>query len=148
MRSDQQASGWGIGVHADNTLWFELPPFVRSFQARIGLDDSVGTGGCVRVRIFANVPEGKPLYESPFLVGSQQVIDTGLIDLPGPVDGRRLLILVTDQAHQGRPQGADPLDIRDEFNWIEPVLGLDPKHLQTEIQKRLTHPDSSGAKPK
>ena len=147
MRSDQQASGWGIGVHANNTLEFELPLFVRSFQARIGLDESAGTGGCVRVRVLANDLAGQVLYESPFLIGSQKVIDIGPIDLPGPTDGRRLLILVTDQAHQGRPKGADPLDIRDELNWIDPVLGLDPQHLQSEIQKRLAS-QLKQAKPK
>jgi hypothetical protein len=44
------------------------------------------------------------------------------------------LILVADAAHQGRPAGTDPLNIRDVVDWIEPVIELD----RSQLLKRVT----------
>jgi hypothetical protein len=41
-------------------------------------------------------------------------------------------VLVADAAERDRPPGADPLDIRDTLDWIEPVLQLDLARLKAD----------------
>ncbi|HTN77466.1 MAG TPA: S1C family serine protease, partial [Pirellulaceae bacterium] len=36
----------------------------------------------------------------------------------------------------GRPGGADPLDVRDTADWLDPILELDPAVVQQEVLKR------------
>jgi len=129
--------GWGFGVHATNELWFRLPSAVRAFQSRVGLDRLAGDGGCARAMVFANAPKGKPLFASPPLVGSSEVHATGELALAGPKAGQDTLILMADAFHRGRPKGADPLDIRDTVDWLEPLLRLDPATLRTELNGRI-----------
>ncbi|HUY36926.1 MAG TPA: NPCBM/NEW2 domain-containing protein [Pirellulales bacterium] len=136
---------WGLGVHAHYELEFALPACVRGFSTRVGLDQLAGRGGCARARIFmAPLPSAVPapavpaaetslLYESPALVGSAKVCDSGLLPITGPAR----LILVADSVERDRPVGADPLDIRDTFDWLEPRLLLDPAALGVEIRHRL-----------
>jgi hypothetical protein len=125
LRSNNNAYGWGFGVHGDSQLQFELPLTATSFRTQIGLDDLVGTGGCVRASIYLNSVDSEPLFRSDMLIGSRRVIDTGWLQLPVPFAAPRTLILVTDSAHQNRPPHTDPLDIRDHLNWLEPLLKLD-----------------------
>jgi hypothetical protein len=124
---------WGFAVHAYSELSFTLPKCANSFQARLGLDSVVGSGGCVRARVFLGSTEGKPLYESPMLIGSKKTVDSGAIAIRPTPKGSRRLTLQADTAHKGRPPGADPLNIRDRFNWLEPVIGLDASGLQDAV---------------
>jgi hypothetical protein len=133
LHSGGHAHGWGIGVRAPHSLWFELPDGVRSFRSRAGLDSLAGSGGCARALVYVNEPSGTPLYQSPYLVGSDQVIDTGTLPLAGPSGKQEYLILVADAAHQGRPRGADPLNVRDTVDWLDPILHLDPAKLKAEL---------------
>ncbi|KKK66168.1 hypothetical protein LCGC14_2966800, partial [marine sediment metagenome] len=55
-----------------------------------------------------------------------------------PTAGQHLLGLLTDEAHQGRPAGADPLDIRDMLDWLEPVLLLDQAKLKQNVEAAST----------
>jgi len=135
--SGGELAGWGLGVHAHNELVFTLPPFARSFRTRIGLDASAGTGGCARALVYLNSANGKPLYRSDVLVGSAALADTGEIKLPAPGAAPRRLVLVADAAHKDRPAGADPLDIRDTLNWVQPVLHLDRGALRAEVARRV-----------
>jgi S1-C subfamily serine protease len=48
-----------------------------------------------------------------------------------------MLVLAIDPVVQGRPAGADPLEIRDHANWCDPLLELDPAAVQAELDKRL-----------
>jgi len=123
----------GIGVHAHNELTLPLPDFARSFRTRVALDASAGAGGCARGLIYLDSTRGKPLYRSDLLVGSGRTLDTGALRLPSADSGRHKLILVADAAHANRPAGADPLDIRDTLDWIEPVLELDRNKLQAAV---------------
>jgi hypothetical protein len=41
------------------------------------------------------------------------------------VTGIKKLLLVTEFAHEGRPKGADPFDIRDAVVWLSPLVKLD-----------------------
>ena len=129
-----QLVGRGLGVHANNELTFTLPDSVRSFRTRIALDSAAGRGGCTRGLIYLDSTKNKPLYRGDIIVGSGRILDSGELKLP-PAAGRRArrLILVADAAHADRPRGADPLDIRDTLDWIDPVLHIDPGQLRSEI---------------
>jgi len=41
------------------------------------------------------------------------------------VAGMKRLVLITEMAHEGRPTGADPFDLRDAVVWMSPVVSLD-----------------------
>lgn len=127
---------WGLGVHALSQLAFPLPSCARSFHSRLGLDTLAGDGGCVQAAVFLGPTTGKPLFAGPLLIGSTDVLDTGPLRLeassgtPGP------LVLRVDAASRQRPRGADPLDIRDTFGWLEPLVELEPAGLRAEIARR------------
>jgi len=126
---------WGFGVHAASELEFPLCPLVRSFQTRLGPDQLAGGGGCVRAKVLVQSSSAKTLYASDPLLGSSAVRDTGRLPLEaGSPTGR--LILQVDPAHADRPAGADPLDIGDVFDWLEPLLELDPEKLNAEVLRR------------
>ncbi|MFP6669368.1 MAG: NPCBM/NEW2 domain-containing protein [Pirellulales bacterium] len=146
-RADRSVSGnpltsggrhhaWGFGVHAYNEMYFPLSSIARQFHSRFGLDAAAGQGGCARARIFLNEVSGRPLYESPLLIGSQAVSKTPHIELPNLSDAPRTLILQVDSAHEDRPRGADPLDVRDMFDWLEPIVSLDRELLRAEVGRR------------
>ena len=137
LRSQTLDFGWGLGVHGRSVLAFELPVAARSVRAQVCLDRSAGKGGCILARIFANEPAGNPLWQSPLLVGSEPLADTGALALTGPAGGQQRLILAIDPVTQGRPAGADPLDIRDHANWCDPILELDPALLEAELDRRI-----------
>lgn len=41
------------------------------------------------------------------------------------VRGAKALVLVVDEAHENRPSGADPWDIRDHVDWLWPMLTME-----------------------
>jgi hypothetical protein len=61
---------------------------------------------------------------------------------PLAVRGGASLRLTADAEPRERPTGADPFDIRDIFNWLEPVVELAPADLRREIE-----PHHFGAQP-
>jgi len=131
---------WGFAVHAYSELSFTLPKCANSFQARLGLDSAVAKGGCVQARVLLgstdekqNKNKRKTLYASEMLVGSIKTVDTGRLAIGPAGDGQRVLTLQADIAHKGRPRGADPLNIRDKFNWLEPVIGFDANGFQDAV---------------
>ena len=126
--------GWGIAVHAPHELAFDLPQSARTFRTRLGLDAAVGDGGCARGFIRL---DGKTLFASPLLVGSQKVAGGA----PLPVGGGRL-VLIADAAVKERPANADPFDIRDNLNWLEPVVEHDAVELRRDVERQ-----SSSAQP-
>ncbi|MBN2474840.1 MAG: NPCBM/NEW2 domain-containing protein [Pirellulales bacterium] len=135
LQSGDRRFAWGFGVHAANELTFELPEVVRALRSRIGLDASAGGGGCARALVYVDHAAGNPLFRSDHLIGSASTVDTGWLSLSGPSGGQHTLILATDAAHDDRPAGADPLDVRDVVDWIEPVLALDAGKLKQAIQQ-------------
>jgi len=130
--------GWGLGVQASGELWFELPETAQAFRTRAGLDRIAGTGGCVQARVYLDRPEGGPCFQSKTLVGSAETVDSGAIALAPPAGGRKSLILVADALPADAPPDADPLDIRDRLDWLEPLLLLDPARLRKQIEANLT----------
>lgn len=127
---------WGFGVHAASELEFPLSPLARVFRTRLGLDHLAGRGGCVKARIYLDSPRTPPIYASPWLIGSHTVLDTGPLVLPGGPHAPVRLILQVDPAHADRPTGADPLDIRDALDWLEPAITLDAEQVSKQLQLR------------
>lgn len=140
LRSGGQEAGWGYGVHAYSELHFQLPPLARSFRTTVGLDRVVDKGGCVQVRVWAGAMTGTPLFQSPVMVGSETAVSTGNLPLPASAGKPVELVLQVDTAHTNRPPGADPFDIRDTADWLDPVVELDAKQLQEEVTRRVTWP--------
>lgn len=136
LESQGQSFGCGYGVQSYSELHFELPECTRSFQSRFGLDDSVADGGCVRGIVQLGRENRRRLYESKTLVGSNEVVDTGSLSLDGLEANQRNLVLVVDPAHEDRPTGADPFDIRDMAAWLEPQIDLDSEMLKAELDRR------------
>jgi hypothetical protein len=128
LRASGREFGWGFGVHAEHELEFQLPPSARKLNTWLALDPTVGTGGCARGRILRG---DRLLFESPPVVGASPPLQTGALDLGR---GEQPLRLIADAALTARPRGADPLDIRDRFNWLEPLVELDPEEFRREIE--------------
>ena len=129
--------GWGFGVQSRCDLVFPLPQIVTAFRSSVALDALARSGGCARASVHANAAGEQPLWQSGFLVGSTEVADTGSLSLAGPDGGQKSLVLVADMAHDGRPTGADPYDVRDLVDWLEPVVSLDADKLKAVVQSRL-----------
>jgi len=132
MVAGRTVSG-GLGVHANNELVYTLPDAARSFRTRVAIDASSGSGGCVRGAVHLDSTSSKPLYRSDLIVGSGKILDSGALKLPEPGSRPRRLVLLADAAHEDRPKGADPLDIRDSLNWIDPVIELDADRLTRAV---------------
>jgi hypothetical protein len=109
----------------------DLPDGASTFETALGFERAVAAGGCVRCRVLAirsaadpanNDPPAEPevLWDSGVIQGSDGLRSTGLL----PVAGVRRLVLVTDPAHDDRPAGADPFDIRDDVVWLAPRVIL------------------------
>jgi hypothetical protein len=137
LRSGRLQYGWGFGLHAPSELSFALPPQARSFRCRMGLDYSVDTGGCARARIFVGSTRDKPRYQSPLMIGSQKTADSGSVSLATGPDSPRRLILQVDPAARDHPAGADPLNIRDKFDWLDPQITFDRNALGAEVRKQI-----------
>ena len=137
LRSGGRLHGWGFGVHAYSELSFALPPAAVSFQSRLGLDRLVDTGGCVRGKVYLGSTKTKPVYESPLLIGSGKTVETGAIRIPSSPKAPINLILQVDPASRNHPPKADPLNIRDKFDWLEPQLVLDQARLRKEVSRYI-----------
>ena len=134
------AFGWGFGTQASSAMTFPLPAFATAFRAGAALDDAAGAGGCVKASVHLGDAASKPLWQSDFLVGTGEPVDTGSLALPPATSGStapRALVLVADAAHEGRPKDADVHDIRDIFDWLAPVVSLSPEGLAAPIRDRL-----------
>ena len=136
LRTAEVDFGWGLGCQAQCEMTFPLPAGAKSFRSSVALDRATGKGGCIRARVSGGPGSSAPLWESPFLVGSASVADTGIIPL-SPTTGSSELVLQVDSAHEGRPAGADPFEIRDHADWLDPILELDSNWLSGEFQNRL-----------
>jgi hypothetical protein len=124
-------------------MHFPLPSIVQSFRSRVGLDRVVGKGGCARALVYsAKAGQGElgtsgtgELFRSKHLIGSEETVDTGSLAVTGEKDAE--LVLVAHPAHADRPEGADPFDIRDVVDWLEPQINLDLGALRADVRRRL-----------
>jgi len=136
QRSGDVAFGWGLGVQAYSELTFDLPACARTFRTQYGLDWTVGSGGCVRAAVFAGNAMGQLLHRSGHVIGADKTFDTG----PLQVTGAKQLTLVVDPAQDDRPSGADPFEIRDSFDWLQPLIECDLEALRQEVDSRVESP--------
>jgi hypothetical protein len=138
LRAGGEDYGWGIGDHAPSALSFPLPVEARGFRAKLALDQIAGSGGCARALVHLG-DATTPVFRSELLIGSKSVVSTPAIALPSPSGSQvasRTLTLAADAAHRERPAGADPLNIRDFVDWLEPELELDRDELARELRRR------------
>jgi hypothetical protein len=76
---------WGVGVHANSALVFELDGRFSQFCATIGLDTSAGREGSITFRVLG---DGKEIYRSPVLKGGDAPVEIAV-----PILGMKQLIL-------------------------------------------------------
>ncbi len=138
LRSGGSEFLWGFGVHAPNELTFLLPECAQSFRSSIGIDSTTGSRGAAAARVYMDDLTGKPLYQSKLFVGGSYPLDTGLIALPAANGQPRRLVLVADTTNDTVRKPEDILDIGAHFDWLEPIVFLDPALLQAEVVKQAT----------
>jgi hypothetical protein len=132
---------WGMGVHAGHLLEFELPSLARRIETWVGLDEMAKDGGCARgrIEIVPQVPlkSSTEARESPLLIGSRQTPARLQLALPGSIPPKTRLRFIADAVPAERPRGADPLEVRDFLDWLEPLLILDRDQLVRVVRERL-----------
>ncbi len=136
MRNNRQLCGWGFGVHAPTSLAFPLHPVVRQVRSRTGLDQLVGPGGCARAEIATQSKQTQPFFRSEVFIGSEKSADTGWKNVSVAEGKSDHVVLTADPIINQRPAGADPFDVRDCLNWIEPEWKLDKTLLAKEVALR------------
>ena len=130
-KSGEHVSGWNFGVMAPSRLSIDLPPLARGFRGAVGIDQAAHDRGCIRGKVFLSW-ESSPKFESNPIVGSKEVTQIPELRWDDvPQSGQ--LILEADMVRGGHPDDADPFDIRDMTNWIEPRIMLDKQQLQEAI---------------
>src|SRR4029079_16728034 len=112
----------GLAAQSYSAVAFDLPPSAQTLQLAVALDRNVGDGGCLRCKIVADhQASSRVLWDSGILQGKDAARRAGPIEDAGI--GR--VQLVREYAHEERPKGADPLDIRDCVVWLAPLIKLD-----------------------
>ncbi len=134
FRSDGKEFGWGFGGHGYLELHFPLHRLARRFRGQVGLDRLAGGGGCIQGRVTLDSPSAQPLAKSPIMVGVQppHKFDIGL----DSKNAKSALVLTVDPVDKNAPAGADPLDIRDAVDWLDPLFILDPVATRDELARR------------
>jgi hypothetical protein len=137
LRCGGQDFTWGLGVHAFQQIEYPLPACARSFSSRLGLDNLAGDGGSVEASVRLDPPGDKnPLFTTGLVVGSADVLQTGSLPLAASGSAPRKLVLMVDSLSSGQSGSVDPLDIRDTFDWLEPLVELDADQLRDELFRR------------
>lgn len=114
-------SDLGISAHAKSAIAFDIPAAARTMQMAVAMDKSVGRGGCVQCQVLSGGQRGEVLWNAGIFTGGNGCIESPVLD----VAGQASLVLVAEYAHEGRPEGADPLDIRDQLVWLAPMVTID-----------------------
>jgi hypothetical protein len=137
LRNHQQLCGWGFGVHAPTSLAFPLHSVVRQIRSRTGLDAVVGPGGCARGEIALQSKKSQPFFKTEVFIGHEKSADSGWKNVSIAEGKTDQLVLTADPVVNQRPKGADPFDIRDCLNWMEPEWKLDKAQLAEEVSRRI-----------
>ena len=130
LQTGQLRASNGFGTHAYSEIKVALPPGANTLDTWVGLTESVGSGGCVECSIYGDEIKGHPIWQSTHLRGDDAPKRITSLD----VSQHQHLILVTDYGHEKRPPGADPLDIRDEVNWLQPIITGDVSTMESVFQ--------------
>lgn len=137
LRSMNREAGWGLGVFAFSELEFELPANARSFRSEFAIDAAMKTGGCVQPRVLNASAGNAVLFQGPIVAGSESVIDTGPLGINNPADAPKRIVLQVDPVLENRPANADPFNIRDQANWLDPTVEMDSVALKQQLDARL-----------
>jgi hypothetical protein len=138
LRNNRLPCGWGFGVHAPTSLAFPLHPVVRQVRSQTGLDQVVGPGGCVRAELALQSAATQPFYRSEILIGNEKSADSGWRNVSVAAGKSDQLLMTADPVLTERPKGADPFDVRDCLNWLEPEWKLDRTQLLREVSSRIS----------
>lgn len=122
LSSGRLAADLGVGTHSRCRITFALPPGAVSFDTWAGIDRNMGNIGCVICQVHEDGRRDRPLFSSRFVRGGQPPLHIGPLD----VTDMKALVLETDFGHEGRPEGATPFDIGDQFNWLMPFVTVEP----------------------
>lgn len=98
---------WGLGVHADSELSYEIGGRFKTFSATVGIDDKVGGQGSV---VFAVLGDGRLLGKTDVVRGG----DGAPKELLVPIAGVKTLTLQVDSAGD--------MDLGDCANWADAKL--------------------------
>ena len=93
---------WGIGVHANSSLTYDVGGKWSTFESVIGIDDQMGATGSV---VFMVTGDGKQLYKSPLILGKAAAATV----INVVIKGVKTLTLTVD--------ATDDLDLGDVANW-------------------------------
>ncbi|ODA29654.1 hypothetical protein [Planctopirus hydrillae] len=116
-------NGWG--VFGTSQITFQIPDFVESIRTSWGFDPAAQKRGCASATIRVHAGEVvSTLFESGEKSGAESAISTDWISIPTSAGVPRQLVLGTDMQANSSSPGADPLDLRDFTNWMEPQLRL------------------------
>jgi len=126
--------GWGIGVHASCQLKYRLPDCASEFQTSVALDRLANRGGCAQATVSVEGEKDAIAFDSGTLLGMQPAVSSGRLPLPASA---RHLVLQTDATPADAPDAADPLDVRDLVDWLQPTLHLDRRQLKNQVRKLL-----------
>ena len=137
LRNNRLFAGWGFGVHAPTTLAFPLHSVVRQVRAIVGLDHLVGLGGCSQASMALQSNPAAVFYKSAILVGNKTAADSGWKNVTVAAGKSDRLLLIADPVINGRPKAADPFDVRDCLDWLEPEWKLDKVQLGLEVVGRI-----------
>ncbi len=129
-------AGWSFGTHAPTQLTLPLHSVVTAFRVKAGLDQSMQNRGCARASLAFATNPAAAIWRSETLIGSEKSFDSGWQNVPKVNAPDAALMLTSDPLINERPKGADPFDIRDCVNWIEPEFQLDAAKLQQEVARR------------
>lgn len=122
VRAGDRQADTGIATHSETAIAFDLPTGAVTLEAALGFDPLVGDGGCVTCKVVGQGSgEKQTLWTAEYLRGADGVRDTGSLNIAG----MRRVELLTEFAHEGRPSGADPFDIRDRVAWLAPLVRLE-----------------------
>jgi hypothetical protein len=131
---------WGIGVHAEYLLEFSLPSEARRVQMSVGLDKAAGNHGCARGRIeVIPAPRGSAIaaQDSPLLIASGQRPARLECRWEGAPGSDFRLRLIADPAIEDRPPDADPFEICDYVDWLQPLVVFDREQLARAVSQQL-----------
>jgi hypothetical protein len=131
---------WGLGVHAQHVLEFSLPQETRRVQTWVGLDKAAANHGCARGRIeITPAPRGSSAatQESPLIIGSAQRPARLECRWNGAPSRDSRLRLIADPAINDRPPDADPFEICDYVDWLEPLIIFDHEQLSRTVRRQL-----------
>ncbi|PHS02197.1 MAG: hypothetical protein COA78_21875, partial [Blastopirellula sp.] len=137
LRTAGEIYGWGFGVIAPSRITIPVSPLCIGVNTKVGIDYLARSGGCIQARIHRDSATGPVLYETPITIGSSTVHETGNLRWKDANNIPDKLVFEVDPVLKNRPPGADPFDVRDMTNWLEPVLLLDREKLEAEILKQV-----------